>query len=67
MAIMSLTLPRWERVSQLVRFELMLLAALGERFIERHPLKDNEWFRGRYSSNLDWIKEKGIKTSIIDL
>ena len=33
------------RQGQITRFELMLLAALGERFIERHPWSDSETLR----------------------
>jgi len=32
------------RQGQTSRFELMLLAALGDRFIERHPWRDEWWF-----------------------
>lgn len=32
------------RQGQIVRFELMLLAALGEEFVARHPWRNNDWF-----------------------
>ena len=54
------------RRGQLTRFELMLLAALGERFIERHPWKHEEWFAPQQRKYLQKFNENGIKTSIYD-
>jgi putative GTP pyrophosphokinase len=54
------------RQGQLTRLELILLAALGERHIERHPWKTSDWFALRYSSYLERLIDRGIKTSIYD-
>ena len=54
------------RQGQLTRLELMLLAALGERFIERHPWKTSEWFAPRQREHLRKFNEKGIRTSFYD-
>jgi putative GTP pyrophosphokinase len=53
------------RQGQLTRFELMLLAALGERFIERHPWSDSIALRESWRIYLEMFQRKGIKTSII--
>jgi putative GTP pyrophosphokinase len=55
------------RQGQLTRFELMLLAALGERFIERHPYGGSEWFPSQQRRFLERFKDNGIQTSIIEL
>jgi len=54
------------RQGQLTRLELMLLAALGERFIDRHPWKTSEWFAPRQREYLKRFNEDGIRTSIYD-
>jgi putative GTP pyrophosphokinase len=54
------------RQGQLTRLELMLLAALGERFIERHPWRTSEWFSPRHKFHLQTFGESGIITSIYD-
>jgi putative GTP pyrophosphokinase len=53
------------RQGQLSRFELMLLAALGERFIERHFWKD-VWFVERRKTMLSKLRKAGIKVSTYD-
>ena len=53
------------RQGQTSRFELMLLAALGERFFERHPWKD-PWFVDTWRSYLTKFQEKGIPISNYD-
>jgi putative GTP pyrophosphokinase len=50
------------RQGQLSRFELMLLAALGERFIERHPWAD-AWFVDRRKLTLGKFQQAGIKVT----
>jgi hypothetical protein len=35
------------RQGQISRFEVMLQAALGDRFLERHPWRKHEWYRER--------------------
>jgi hypothetical protein len=54
------------RQGQTSRFELMLLAALGERFFERHPWKD-AWFVDRWRNYLTKFQEKCIPISNYDL
>jgi putative GTP pyrophosphokinase len=50
------------RQGQTTRFELMLLAALGDRFIERHPWRESasEWFVKRTKATLDKFSQAGI-------
>ena len=50
------------RQGQLARFELMLLAALGHRFIERHGWS-YDWFVERAKTNLKKFDQAGIPTS----
>lgn len=50
------------RQGQLSRFELMLLAALGERFIEQHPLNNYRWFADSKKATLKKFKTAGIPT-----
>ena len=54
------------RQGQVTRFELMLLAALGELFIERHPWRTNAWFPRQEREHLQKFKENGIQTSTYD-
>jgi putative GTP pyrophosphokinase len=54
------------RQGQLTRFELILLAALGERFIDRHPWRTSDWFAPAYRKRLQALIEKGISTSTYD-
>jgi len=54
------------RQGQLTRFELMLLAALGERYIDRHPWRTSEWFAPRQRAYLQKFIEQGISTSTCD-
>jgi putative GTP pyrophosphokinase len=48
------------RQGQTSRFELMLLAALGERFIQRHPWGHTPWFFERRRAFLQKFLEAGI-------
>lgn len=54
------------RQGQTTRFELMLLAALGERFVERHPWMGEEWFGPKRREFLTKFAEKKIPTAIFD-
>jgi putative GTP pyrophosphokinase len=54
------------RQGQLTRFELMLLAALGERFIEQHPLSAYARYSDRQKNILNKFKENGIATATFD-
>jgi putative GTP pyrophosphokinase len=49
------------RQGQLTRFELILLAALGDRYIERHPWKDSPWFPSRSREKLKAFVNAGVK------
>jgi len=54
------------RQGQTTRFELMLLAALGERFIERHNYKGQKWFEDRCREQLTKFQQAGVKISTYD-
>jgi ppGpp synthetase/RelA/SpoT-type nucleotidyltranferase len=54
------------RQGQVTRFELMLLAALGDRFIERHHWNIHEWFRDQSRTALAVFQEAGVKTATYD-
>lgn len=45
---------------QLTRFEDMLLAAMGQPYIDRHQLADQAWWRDWRQKHLDLIRSKGI-------
>ena len=55
------------RQGQLTRFEYMLLAGMGEKYINRHPWSNEPWFNSRQNSILLDITENGIKTGWFDL
>lgn len=44
----------------------MLLAALGERFIERHPWASERWYQERWSPMLEKFRERGIAIGVYD-
>jgi putative GTP pyrophosphokinase len=50
------------RQGQTTRFELMLLAALGDRFLERHPWRETatDWFVNRTRATLEKFSQAGI-------
>ncbi len=48
------------RMGQLMRFELMLLAALGERFLEEHPLRKYEDWHERTKKFYDQLEQEGL-------
>jgi hypothetical protein len=54
------------RQGQTTRFELMLLAALGERYLERHTLRNYDWFITNEVEKLKRLQSKGISTSLYD-
>jgi putative GTP pyrophosphokinase len=54
------------RQGQTTRFELMLLAALGERFIERHPSKSDSSFANWRHRYLAMFRNRGIWTDTYD-
>ena len=51
---------------QTTRFEYMLLAALGEKFTQRHPWSSEEWFQRSSATRLAKFQEHGIKISTHD-
>lgn len=55
------------RQGQLTRFETVLLAALGEDYIERHKWRHEEWFRNQENSRLKKLRESGISISTYKL
>ena len=54
------------RQGQTTRFELMLLAALGDSFVQRHLFSNFEWFGPRHSQYLDRFRQAGIKVGAFD-
>jgi hypothetical protein len=54
------------RQGQTTRFELMLLAALGEHYIERHQWRTQAWFRSKEAAKLKEFQNNGIPTSVYD-
>jgi hypothetical protein len=50
------------RQGQLMRFELQLLAAIGEPFILRHPYSEYGWFAQHSRERLECFKQAGITT-----
>jgi putative GTP pyrophosphokinase len=54
------------RQGQLSRFEYMLLAAMGERFIQRHPWHAASWFPDRRRKALEQFKENKIRIGWYD-
>jgi putative GTP pyrophosphokinase len=54
------------RQGQVTRLELMLLAALGERYIERHPSRTNHGFWNWTHSTLEKLREKGVEIGTYD-
>ena len=54
------------RRGQVTRFQLMLLAPLGERFIDRHPWRKEAWFPRELWEYLQKLQENGIQTSTYD-
>jgi ppGpp synthetase/RelA/SpoT-type nucleotidyltranferase len=54
------------RQGQTTRFELMLLAALGDLFTERHPWTKTDWFQAREKKFLKMFSHEGISTGTFD-
>ena len=54
------------RQGQLTRFEYMLLAAMGERFIQRHPWHTENWFPARRREALQQFQNNGIRIGWFD-
>lgn len=54
------------RQGQLTRFEYMLLAAMGEKFISRHAFSSETWFARRRMVILNLFSENEIRTDWFD-
>jgi Pentapeptide repeats (8 copies) len=54
------------RQGQTTRFELMLLAALGQQYIDRHHLRNYDWFRSHEAEKLKKFQNNGVPTSVYD-
>lgn len=54
------------RQGQTNRFELMILAGMGKRFIERHPWASETWFRTRYEKMLADFRDKDVPVREFD-
>jgi hypothetical protein len=54
------------RQGQLTRFEYMLLAGMGEKFIQRHPWQSEAWFQGSRQRMIQKLNEKDIRTGWFD-
>lgn len=54
------------RQGQLTRFEYMLLAGMGEKFIQRHPWQSEAWFQGSRQRMIQKLTEKDIQTGWFD-
>jgi len=50
------------RQGQTTRFEMMLLAALGQNFIDRHKWKNEPWFTDNQKKYLKSFTQEGVKT-----
>lgn len=57
------------RQGQLIRYEYMLLAAMGEQFLLRHPRCGESWFDdagGRLRRVIDRFKKENIRVGWFD-
>jgi putative GTP pyrophosphokinase len=54
------------RQGQTNRFEIMLLASLGEQFVKRHMFAAHDWFAPRYTQILARLKAEGFQVGIYD-
>jgi putative GTP pyrophosphokinase len=54
------------RQGQTSRFELMLLAAMGKPFIERHILSSHEWFQTQQHGYLHKLRQENIEIKSYD-
>lgn len=54
------------QVGQLNRFETVLLAALGDKFLERHAWASEPWFRSRRERILTKFAKRGVAVGTYD-
>ena len=52
------------RQGQLTRFEGVLLAALGQRFVQQHPWSELDWFQDRCRRFLEVLQQNSITVGI---
>lgn len=54
------------RQGQLSRFEAVLLAAMGEKFIQRHPWAEEDWFQRTRNIFLERFRKENIRVGWFD-
>ena len=54
------------RQGQLTRFEDVLLAALGQRFVQQHPWSELDWFQDRCRRFLEVLQQNSIIVGILE-
>lgn len=54
------------RQGQTTRFELMLLAGMGEKFIDRHPWGSEPWWDVHQAQNLQRLRDAGVTVGSYD-
>lgn len=54
------------RQGQLTRFEYLLLASMGDKFIERHIFSDQPWYSPRKKEDLQKLRDAGIPPTNYD-
>jgi putative GTP pyrophosphokinase len=54
------------RLGQIGRFECMLLAALGDKFVQRHAWGNESWYRDQQQRFLDKFVKKGVLIGTFD-
>ena len=54
------------RQGQLTRFEYLLLASMGEKFVERHTFAGQEWYGPQQRSELQKLAKAGIAPTCYD-
>jgi len=55
-----------KRLGQVVRLEYMLLAAMGEKFIERHPWRSESWFPDSQKHKLQRFTSDKVEVGTYD-
>jgi hypothetical protein len=48
------------RQGQLTRFELQLIAGMGDNYLNGHPYADNEWYIGKTRNSLGEMEKGGV-------
>jgi len=55
------------RQGQLTRFEDMILAAIGQDFIDKHDMANVQWWRSWKQKHFDNMRSKGVQTGTYEL